>query len=123
MTCAIALLAALALASGAISPASAQTPKRGGVFHVAAVDPPGLDPHQLVNFIPQTVASLTYSHLVRFPAGLEQTSSTDFRILPDLAERWESPSPTTFVFTLRKGVRFHRKLPVNGREVTGTAAR
>ena len=115
---AIGLLAALALASGAFTPASAQTPKRGGVFHVAAVDPPGLDPHQLVNFIPQTVASLTYSHLVRFPAGLEQTSSTDFRILPDLAERWASPNPTTFVFTLRKGVHFHRKPPVNGREVT-----
>ena len=115
---AVVLLAVVGLAGGAFAPASAQTPKRGGVFHVAAADPPGLDPHQLVNFIPQTVASLTYSHLVRFPAGPEQTSSTDFRILPDLAERWESPTPTTYVFTLRKGARFHRKPPVNGREVT-----
>jgi peptide/nickel transport system substrate-binding protein len=37
---------------------------------------------------------------------------------PDLAEKWQYTSPTTIVFTLRKGVRFHRKPPVNGREVT-----
>jgi peptide/nickel transport system substrate-binding protein len=62
--------------------------------------------------------SLAYSHLLRFPAGHEQTSSTDFRVLPDLAEKWEAPNPTTFVFHLRRGVRFHKKPPVNGREVT-----
>src|SRR5882672_11944932 len=113
----IALMIVLAVLASPIG-ASAQQPKSGGVFRIGIPDPPALDPHQVVNFLPQTVASLAYSHLLRFPAGPEQTSSTDFRILPDLAEKWEATSPTTFVFTLRRGVRFHKKPPVNGREVT-----
>ncbi len=113
----LAIVVALLVAWTA-SPAIAQSPKRGGVFRIGAPDPPGLDPHQIVNFLPQTYTSLVYSHLVRFPAGPEQTSTTDFRILPDLAEKWEYTSPTTVVFHLRKGVRFQRKPPVNGREVT-----
>ncbi|MBI4295920.1 MAG: ABC transporter substrate-binding protein [Chloroflexi bacterium] len=35
-----------------------------------------------------------------------------------LAEKWEMPDPQTFVFHLRKGVRFQNKPPVNGRELT-----
>ena len=104
------------LASAAAAPA--QQPQRGGVFRIGVPDPPALDPHLVVNFLPQTLASLAYSHLLRFPAGPEQTSSTDFRIFPDLAEKWEYRNPTTLVFSLRKGVRFHKKPPVNGREVT-----
>ena len=114
----LAAIVSLLIAGATVCPALAQSPKRGGVFRIGAPDPPGLDPHQIVNFLPQTFAGLVYSHLVRFPAGPEQTSTTDFRILPDLAEKWEYSSPTTVVFTLRKGVRFHRKPPVNGREVT-----
>ena len=100
------------------TPVIAESPTRGGVFRIAAVDAPGLDPHLTVGFITQTYGSLIYSHLVRFPAGPEQTGPEDFRIMPDLAEKWQYTSPTTLVFTLRRGVRFHRKPPVNGREVT-----
>ena len=53
-----------------------------------------------------------------FPSGPETQGGADHRILPDIAEKWESPTPTTMVFRLRKGVRFHRKPPVDGREVT-----
>ena len=95
----------------------AQQPKPGGVFRIGVPDPPALDPHLVVNFLPQTVASLAYGHLLRFPAGPEQTSPTDFRILPDLAEKWEYKDSTTLIFSLRKGVRFHKKPPVNAREV------
>ena len=38
--------------------------------------------------------------------------------MPDLAEKWRYKTPTTLVFTLRRGVKFHPKPPVNGREVT-----
>lgn len=34
-------------------------------------------------------------------------------IRPALAEKWEQPNPTTYIFYLRKGVKFH-----NGRELT-----
>ncbi len=66
----------------------------------------------------QVYASLIYSNLVRLPAGPEMRGPGDNRILPDIAEKWEWTNPTTVVFTLRRGVRFHAKPPVNGREVT-----
>jgi peptide/nickel transport system substrate-binding protein len=116
------LLLAAVLASTLVvatpgAPTQAQSPRRGGVFRLPAPDAVSLDPHQ-PGFTNQMYASLVYSHLVRFPAGPEATGSGDHRILPDLAEKWESPNPTTVVFTLRKGVHFHKKPPVNGREVT-----
>src|SRR5215831_13926299 len=62
------------------TPVIAESPTRGGVFRIAAIDAPGLDPHLTVGFITQTYGSLIYSHLVRFPAGPEQTGPEDFRI-------------------------------------------
>ena len=35
-----------------------------------------------------------------------------------LAESWEQPDPLTYVFNIRKGVQWHNKAPVNGRELT-----
>jgi ABC-type transport system substrate-binding protein len=107
-----------ALVAAVASPTLAQSPRRGGVFRLPAPDAVSLDPHLIPGFTGQMYASLVYSHLVRFPAGPEATGSGDHRILPDLAEKWEFPTATTVVFTLRKGVRFHKKPPVNGREVT-----
>ena len=101
-----------------VAPAFAQTPKRGGTFRVPVPEASSLDPHQVTGFATHVYAGLVYSHLVRFPAGHEAQGPADHRILPDLAERWEQPTPTTYVFKLRRGVRFHRKPPVDGREVT-----
>ena len=39
----------------------------------------------------------------------------DLQIIPDLAETWETPDNTTYVFHLRKGVIFH-----DGRELTAS---
>jgi peptide/nickel transport system substrate-binding protein len=104
---------------GAAGPAPAQQPKRGGVLRVAEREAPGLDPHLSISFLTHSYVSLTYSQLVRFPNGPEQKSPTDFSILPDLAEKWTvSKDGKTYTFTLRKGVRFHNKPPVNGREAT-----
>lgn len=36
----------------------------------------------------------------------------------DLAENWEQPDPTTYVFRLRKNAKFHNVAPVNGRAAT-----
>ena len=35
-----------------------------------------------------------------------------------LAESWEQPDPLTYVFNIRKGVHWHNKAPMNGRELT-----
>jgi peptide/nickel transport system substrate-binding protein len=40
-----------------------------------------------------------------------------FNVEPDLAEGWEEVDDTTYVFHLRKGVKWHNKPPVNGREL------
>ena len=119
MARAIRLVAIVLLVLAAVaSVARADTPRRGGVFRVPVPEAPTLDPHQSAGFVPHLYASMVYSHLVRFPAGPEAQGPGDQRILPDLAEKWEFTTPTTVVFKLRRGVRFHRKPPVDGREVT-----
>src|SRR5215471_471475 len=40
-----------------------------------------------------------------------------FIVEPDLAERWETLDDTTYIFHLRKGVRWHNKPPLHGREL------
>ena len=112
-------LACLVLVLGvAALPAAAQQPKRGGVLRIAEREAPGLDPHLSVSFLTHCYTSMSYSQLVRFAYGPEQKHSADFTIVPDLAERWEYKTPTSVMFYLRKGVKFHNKPPVNGREVT-----
>src|SRR6185369_205699 len=116
---ALAILLAICSVLLAADPAPAQTPKRGGVLRIAEREAPGLDPHLSISFLTHSYVSLSYSMLVRFPNGPEQKSPTDFSILPDLAEKWTvSKDGKVYTFTLRKGVLFHNKPPVNGREVS-----
>jgi peptide/nickel transport system substrate-binding protein len=95
--------------------ARAQAPKRGGVFRFPGFDPPNFDPHQNVHWWTFIYLSLTHSGLVRHKAGATPGS---LPIEGDLAESWDRPNDTTYVFKLRKGVRWHPKPPVNGRELT-----
>ena len=39
-------------------------------------------------------------------------------LIGQLAESWEQPDDTTYVFNIRKGVHWHDKPPMNGRELT-----
>jgi peptide/nickel transport system substrate-binding protein len=39
-------------------------------------------------------------------------------IKPEIAEKWEQPSPSELIFTIRSGVKFHNKPPANGRALT-----
>jgi peptide/nickel transport system substrate-binding protein len=96
-----------------VLPAPAQAPKRGGVIRVAEQsDPVGFDTLGKKKAPVYTQLALAYTHnrLLKYdPAG---------EVVNDLAERWTQPNPTTYLVTLRKGVRFHNKPPVNGRELT-----
>lgn len=110
-------LALLAVLLGA-PPAPARPPRRGGVFRMAVREAPSLDPHLSISFLTHSYVSLASSLLVRFPNGPEQKSPTDFSVGPDLAEQWTvSKDGTVSTFQLRKGVRFHNRPPVNGREL------
>ena len=60
--------------------------------------------------------SMAYEALVRTKPGYKQ-SSTWSEVEPQLAESWEvSGDKLQITFKLRKGVKFHDKPPVNGRE-------
>ncbi len=98
------------------SPLGAQA-KRGGILRVRGYDPPHFDPHLTLNFKTHTTLSFVYSKLVRHKVGPAVRPGT-FEVEPDLAERWEQPDDTTYVFYLRKGVRWPNKPPLNGRELT-----
>jgi len=98
-------------------PARAQSPKRGGTISIRAWDPPHFDPFQTISYTTHIALSFTHSRLLKHKAGPGVTPGT-FPIEGDLAESWTQPTDTTYVFKLRKGVKWHNKPPVNGRELT-----
>src|SRR5207249_3824648 len=57
------------------------------------------------------------SRLLKHKAGPQVQPGT-FPLEGDLAESWTQPTETTYIFKLRRGVRWHAKPPVNGRELT-----
>jgi peptide/nickel transport system substrate-binding protein len=96
--------------------AEAGQPKRGGTLRVRGYDPVHFDPHQTISFKTHTTLSFVYSKLVRHKIGPEVRPGI-FTVEPDLAERWESPDDTTYIFHLRQGIKWHNKPPLNGREL------
>jgi peptide/nickel transport system substrate-binding protein len=109
--------AALAGASMAPAVARAQTPKRGGTLAIRTWDPPHFDPFQTISYKTHIALSFTHSRLLKHKAGPSVVPGT-FPVEGDLAESWTQPNETTYVFKLRKGVKWHNKPPVNGRELT-----
>src|SRR5262245_7669035 len=98
--------------------ASAQTPKRGGTFRLRShVAPVHFDPHQTLAFSTMIPLSLAYSRLVKIKGGSAVVPGTQ-PVEADLAESWERQGDSVYMFKLRKGVRWHNKPPVNGRELT-----
>src|ERR1700710_921495 len=85
------LLSAIAFA---ITPASAQT-----LRYANQGDLKSLDPYTLKE-------TTTIAHHGHVYEGLV-TRDKDLKIVPALAESWETPEPTRWRFHLRKGVKFH----------------
>jgi len=83
---------------------------------VCGYDPVHFDPHLTIHFKTNTTLSFAYSTLVRYKVGIDVPPGT-FTVEPHLAERWEQPDDTTYLFHLRHGVKWHNKPPVNGREL------
>jgi peptide/nickel transport system substrate-binding protein len=112
-----------ALAASALAPtiapsaASAQSPKRGGTLSLRLWDPPHWDPHLTVSYKTHIAYSFTHGRLLKHKVGPGVAPGT-FPIEGDLAESWTQPNETTYVFKLRRGVRWQNKPPVNGRELT-----
>jgi len=114
--------AALAVGAAGLAraqrPAEAQTPRKGGVLRLTVqADPLHFDPHQTISFLTMVPLSFVYSRLVKVKAGPSVKPMT-YPIESDLAESWMQQNDTTYIFRLKKGVRWHPKPPVNGRELT-----
>jgi peptide/nickel transport system substrate-binding protein len=97
--------------------ALAQTPKKGGTLSLKLWDPPHWDPHLTISYKTHIPYTFTHSRLLKHRVGPAVIPGT-FPLEGDLAESWAQPSETTYVFKLRKGVRWQNKPPVNGRELT-----
>jgi peptide/nickel transport system substrate-binding protein len=112
-------LGGLTLAGSALAPsrARAQTPKRGGTLTLRTWDPAHFDQMQTIAFKTHIPLTFTHSRLLKHKAGPSVQPGT-FPIEGDLAESWTQPNETTYIFKLRRGVRWHNKPPVNGRELT-----
>jgi peptide/nickel transport system substrate-binding protein len=74
--------------------------------------PANLDPRVGTDAQSQRIHSLLFSGLLQRDANMN--------LLPDLAERWDSPDPLTFVFHLRRDARFHDGRPVTSVDVKFT---
>jgi peptide/nickel transport system substrate-binding protein len=83
------------------------------VVTLAIENPPlNLDPRIGLDASSERIASLIFSSLVR----RDESSA----IVPDLAESWDIPDPTTYIFHLRRGVRFHDGRLLTARDVIYT---
>src|SRR5919204_5649235 len=93
-----------------------RAPQAGGILRVRGWDPVHFDPHLTINNYTNYVLSFVCSRLVRHKVGADVQPGT-FTVEPDVAERWEALDDTAYVFHLRKGVKWHNKPPLNGREL------
>ena len=97
---------ALVLLSTSVLLACGNTLTRPDIVTIALDSPPiNLDPRIGVDAYSERLDQLLFNSLVR------KGESSD--ILPDLAESWVIPDPTTYIFHLRENVRFH-----DGRSLT-----
>jgi ABC-type transport system substrate-binding protein len=89
-------------------------PRYGGVLHfpatIRAFDP-------TVGYRPEL--ALVWDTLTEWEATwyFPEVQTTPI-IRKTLAESWEMVNPSTWIFRLRQGVKFHNRPPVNGREMT-----
>jgi peptide/nickel transport system substrate-binding protein len=114
----------LALAAGAAAAAAAprragatERPVRGGVLKQIGLEPPTFDVHATASHPTQLVSSFVRRTLFKLVHGARYRPS-DFTLRPDLAlEAVASADRRTYTITLRPGVRWESRPPVNGREL------
>jgi peptide/nickel transport system substrate-binding protein len=116
LSCALAIVTAASL--GAVSWLTTRTdaaPAKTTLTIGVDQEVVGLDPTKVTAFSSFRRIDLLYNKLVTYDAGL--------RIVGDLAESWDTPDARTYVFHLRKGVRFHDGTELTADDVVFTIQR
>ena len=104
---ALVLLAGLSLIS-----CSRARPDANTLVLIIESSPANVDPRIGTDGQSERIGKLIFDSLVR--------RDENFRLQPDLAETWEIPDPLTYVFHLRRDVRFHNGQPLTARDVKWT---
>ena len=111
----------LVLLTLALTPASGQTPKRGGVLIAMQAEdlPAGFSIHETATIMGLWPTMPCYSNLVLFdPLKPRETPET---IIAELAEKWSwQDGYRNLVFFLRKGVKWHDGAPFTAADVKYT---
>jgi peptide/nickel transport system substrate-binding protein len=89
-----------------------QDHEAGTVEFLMEAMPTNLDPRIGTDAYSQHLDGLIFSSLV--------WHDDNMNIAPDLAERWETPDARTYVFHLRRGVKFHDGRPLEAADVKFT---
>ena len=76
-----------------------------------------LDPHRTVSPAFFHFFGGVYTGLVRWETGTDIAPEVR-RVIPDLAESWEQPDATSYLFHLRPEAQWQDLPPVNGRRIT-----
>src|ERR1700758_5573886 len=100
----------IAVTALAVSPASSQTLRYANQGELKSLDPYTLN------------ESTTHAHLGQIYEGLTARDK-DLKIIPALAESWETPEPTRWRFHLRHGVKFQNGDPFTADDVVFSADR
>jgi peptide/nickel transport system substrate-binding protein len=106
----VATLAATPLLAGCTS--ARTSADAGTVNFLIEAAPTNLDPRVGADAYSEHIDGLIFSSLVGRDAQM--------KVIPDLAESWETPDPVTYVFHLRHGVKFHDGRPLNSADVKFT---
>ena len=72
-------------------------------------DPASLDPHAQNENLTNQVNAMVYETLLAY--------DKEMRLVPWLATSWENPSPNTWIFHLRRGVKFSDGTPLTADDV------
>jgi peptide/nickel transport system substrate-binding protein len=106
-------------AAASPTPAAAQAIKRGGTLQFIGIagEIINLDPHLNTQILLRDLGpGMAWSRVLKLKAGPDVPAGAAIPV-GDLAESWEQPDDTNVIFHIRKGVKFHNKQPVNGREL------
>jgi len=113
----LALAAGLGCSTGRQAPkpsaSAAGSPQRGGTLRRRSVT----DAYQ-GGFDPHLQAGSQTGEMGFFYQGLVRLNPSTIAIEPELAQKWEQPSQTEYLFHLQPGVKWHNKPPASGRALT-----